>query len=49
MKKKVTKQVRISLQAWEQVRRIAFKTHKPMSVIIEQLILNKEPRGVRNS
>jgi hypothetical protein len=42
MKKKVTKQVRISLQAWEQVRRVSFKTHKPMSLIIEQLIIRSK-------
>jgi hypothetical protein len=38
---KKTKQVRISLKAWEQVRGVAFRSHKPMSVIIEELILNK--------
>ena len=40
-KKKVTRNVRISLQAWEQIRRIAYRAHKPMSVIVERLVTAK--------
>jgi hypothetical protein len=37
-KKNLTKQVRISLEAWEQVRRVAFKRHTTMNVIVEMLV-----------
>jgi hypothetical protein len=40
-KKKITKQVRISLQHWEQLRRVAFRAHKPMTEILEVLITNR--------
>ena len=39
-KPKITKQVRISLAHWEQLRRVAFRSHKPMSVVMEELIAN---------
>lgn len=31
-----TKGIRVSLRTWELLRRIAFKAHKPMKVIIEE-------------
>jgi hypothetical protein len=37
-KPKVSRQVRISLSAYEQVRRVAFRRHKPMTEILEELI-----------
>lgn len=37
-KTKESKQIRISLKEYEQVRKIAYKTHKPMTVILEELI-----------
>jgi len=39
-KKKVTKQVRVSLKAYEQLRRVAFRKHQTMIELLEQLIDN---------
>jgi hypothetical protein len=39
-KKKVRKNVGISLAHWEQLRRVAFRSHQPMSVVMEHLITN---------
>jgi hypothetical protein len=41
-KKKALKSVRISLQAYESLRRVAFRRHVPMTQIIDELIsMNK--------
>ena len=40
--KKKTRQVRISLRAYELLRRWAFKAHKPMVEIIDELVLAKK-------
>ena len=37
-----TKTIRISLRAWELLRRMAFKSHEPMSKIIEAFIHSKK-------
>lgn len=37
-KKKETKQVRISLKEYEVIRKLAFKKHKPMTVVLEDII-----------
>lgn len=39
--KNKSKQVRVSLKAYEQVRRVAFRAHKPMSSILEEIIFTK--------
>jgi hypothetical protein len=41
-KKKVTRQVRISLSTYELVRRIAFRLHKPIGVVIDEVIASKK-------
>jgi hypothetical protein len=40
-KKKQTKQVRISLKHYEQIGRLAFRAHKPMTAVLEELISNR--------
>jgi hypothetical protein len=48
-KKKQTKQVRISLKHYEQIRRIAFRAHIPMTAVLEQIINNQhDPRAKSN-
>lgn len=43
IKKKPTKQVRMSLRAYEFFRRLAFKAHKPMVQIIDEWVVkNRE-------
>jgi hypothetical protein len=37
-KKNATRQVRISLSAYERIRRIAFRRHEPMKLILEEII-----------
>ena len=47
-KPKVTKQVRISLTHYEQIRRVAFHAHKPMTAILEELISQRAmPSGAK--
>jgi hypothetical protein len=36
--KNATKQVRISLKHYELIRRLAFRLHKPMSAVLEEII-----------
>lgn len=40
-KKKVTKHIRVSLRAYEILRRMAFKAHKPMVDILDEFIQRK--------
>jgi hypothetical protein len=47
-KKKQTKQVRISLKHYELIRRVAFRAHKPMTAILEEIINRHEPRTKSN-
>jgi hypothetical protein len=39
-KKKITKQVRVSLKHYEIVRRVAFRSHVTMTALLEQLVDN---------
>lgn len=39
-KKKADRHVRITLEVWEQLRRLAFRAHKPMSEIVEELVMH---------
>lgn len=43
------KQVRISLKAWEQLRRVAFRSHKPMSLVLEDLVANMNKHGTKEN
>jgi hypothetical protein len=40
-KQKVSKQVRVSLKHYEQLRRAAYRAHKPMAAILEEIIAQR--------
>ena len=33
--------MQISLRSWEQLRRVAFRSHKPMGALLEELITKR--------
>jgi hypothetical protein len=40
--KKKTKPVRVSVKAWEAIRQLAFKTHRTMGEIVDELLSKRK-------
>jgi hypothetical protein len=43
-KKKANKQIRVSLKHYELTRRVAFRKHKPMSAVLQEIIDAKQQK-----